>query len=514
MGIATCIIDKTLQKIIDFFIVFVYNMVNNIKRSVPIYILFRTLKGGENMVTNAVAFNMSGGTNATVQRSESENGFSDVLDSVNKASPKTTRSESGEKFAYTEVRGTEKAVTAETSSPEMSEKAGEILDEAASSLRIAFSELVESLKSETDEDAKNEIISALLEILRKLKPENEDDENMTGVMELLITVLIPAENSDVSSEVSENGDISVVEAYSAVDEKSGEIRLISEGSGTTETMAQAPEAEKSSITTAAAPVQQEAQPAEAAETKPEMPENRLERLLNEILSEAKKDLGLTEVRLSSNDVVSGEKLQGMPVSFNPKHSDRSGELSEILGKNTPEAAEVKNAETRTETEGAVHLAANLFDNTPNVTARLESQPLISEANEAAPPEVQTADEILARMESLRNGETEFTMVLNPESLGRITVKLVTSGERVAVQITAENPDTGKLLEARTENLTAMLRDNGVELERCQVVSEGENAGLMQDSYEGSSKNPYSRQEEKGQDENDEEESFFDLLQSI
>ena len=37
MGIATCIIDKTLQKIIDFFIVFVYNMVNNIKRSVPIY---------------------------------------------------------------------------------------------------------------------------------------------------------------------------------------------------------------------------------------------------------------------------------------------------------------------------------------------------------------------------------------------------------------------------------------------------------------------------------------------
>ena len=47
MGIATCIIDKTLQKIIDFFIVFVYNMVNNIKRSVPIYILFRTLKGGE-----------------------------------------------------------------------------------------------------------------------------------------------------------------------------------------------------------------------------------------------------------------------------------------------------------------------------------------------------------------------------------------------------------------------------------------------------------------------------------
>ena len=44
MGIATCIIDKTLQKIIDFFIVFVYNMVNNIKRSVPIYTFTQPVK--------------------------------------------------------------------------------------------------------------------------------------------------------------------------------------------------------------------------------------------------------------------------------------------------------------------------------------------------------------------------------------------------------------------------------------------------------------------------------------
>ena len=473
------------------------------------------------MVTNAVAFNMGGGMNTPVQRNESGNGFSDVLDSVNKASSNAPESGKGEKFTYTETRGTEKAKTSENVSPEMSEKAGEVLDEAASSLRKAFSELTERLKSETDEDAKEDIISALLEILRKFKPENEDEEDMTGIMELLMTVLVPADNSDitepvseVSGEISVEGEIPSAEVYSAVNEKSGEIELLSENSGSSEIMAEAPEAEKINMPTEKTPISEEMKGTEGEEIKPEMPEDRLERLLNDILSKAKKDLGLTEAKLSGTKEIAEEKLPDMPIGFNPKHSDRSGELSEILGKNTPEAAELKNAETRTETESAVHLAANLFDNTANVTNRFETQLPVPEANEAAPPEVQTADEILARMESLRNGETEFTMVLNPESLGRITVKLVTSGERVAVQITAENPDTGKLLEARTENLTAMLRDNGVELERCQVVSEGENAELMQDSYEGSSKNPYSRQEEEQQGENDEEESFFDLLQSI
>ena len=501
------------------------------------------------MVTNAVAFNMGGAVSSTMQRSESENGFSDVLDSVNKASSGasgTSKSGKNEEFAYTEVRGAKKAEAAENASPEMSEKAGEVLDNAASSLRKAFSELSERLTTETDEDAKNEIISALLEILKKFRTDNEDDEDMPEVMELLMAILVPADNSDAVSDVSGESDIAPVEAYTAVDEKSGEIELISSGTVPTENTDIVSEelvpeeaeavpdmAEFVSETTEAAPETAETDmPVEAYEAEStaetvqtekkeanpdsevlEKPVDKLERLLDDILSKAKKDLGLTEAKLSSNEAV-GEKVQSMPVSFNAKHSDRSGELSEILGKNTTEAAEVRNAETKTETVGAVHLAANLFENTAAASSRLTNEPVIPETGETAPPEVQTADEILARMENLRNGETEFTMVLNPESLGRITVKLVTAGERVAVQITAENPETGKLLEARTENLTSMLRDNGVELERCQVVSEGEDAQLMQDSYDGSSKNPYSRREEQQQSENDEEESFFDLLQSI
>ncbi len=502
------------------------------------------------MVTNAVAFNMGGGTSTHLQRNESENGFSDVLDSVNKASPRASEADSGEKFAYTQVRGTKKAEVTENASPEMSEEAGEILDKAASSLYKAFNELSKRLKNEADEDAKDAIISALLEILKKLKASSsEDDENdVTGAIELLMTVLMPVdENSDAPAEVGGESGIAPVESLAPVDEKSAEIELINGSRVVSEEVIQydnntsedsveiiaaetAPEAAETDITVTAeenAPVFNTRERAEdilpennvisdtpEAPANGENPTDRLERLLNDILSKAKKDLGLTEAKLSGNSEPTGEKIQSMPISFNTKHSDRSGELSEILGKNTPEASDVKNVQTVTETDNAVHMAANLLDNTAAAAARLENEPVIPETAAAAPPEVQTADEILARMENLKNGETEFTMVLNPESLGRITVKLVTSGERVAVQITAENPETGKLLEARTENLTAVLRENGVELERYQVVSEGENTELMQDSYEGSSKNPYGRQEEQQNDENDEEESFFDLLQSI
>ena len=99
-------------------------------------------------------------------------------------------------------------------------------------------------------------------------------------------------------------------------------------------------------------------------------------------------------------------------------------------------------------------------------------------------------------------------------LGRITVKLVTSGERVAVQITAENPETRQLLEARGENLQTVLKNGGVELERYQVVTDREEAQLMQDSYEGSSKNPYSRNNQQQNSGDDSGEDFYELLQSI
>lgn len=489
------------------------------------------------MVMNAVAFNMGSNQNAVQLRNESEGGFSDVLDSVNKStvqsmaqstSQSTSQSSSAEgteKFSYTELRS--EAATSETEpvavenvSPEITEKAATVLNEMEATLKEAISRLVSKLKGETDEEAEDEIIAALLELLSKLQDSEKEDPEMAEVLQLLAAVFqsVKTENTESTEipEATENSEVTeeraVTEISPVVTEKSAEVMLIKAE----------PEAEikvnpEAKQTTGDKPVIAEAKqvlPEVKAEDAPELPENKVVRLLDEILSRAKKELGLSEVKLTQaektvNPEVIGEKAQSMPLNI--VHKDRSGELGEILGANTPET---ENVTTRTETDNAVHMAAELFQNVTAEAHQLRETPAAPVSQEILPPEIQTADEIIARMDTLKNGETEFTMVLNPESLGKITVKLVTAGEKVAVQITAENPETGRLLEARTENLQAVLRDNGVELERYQVVSERDEAELMQENYDGSSKNPYGRQEEQENGENDEGESFFDLLQSI
>ena len=63
-------------------------------------------------------------------------------------------------------------------------------------------------------------------------------------------------------------------------------------------------------------------------------------------------------------------------------------------------------------------------------------------------------------------------------------------------------------------MQSMLRDSGVQLERYQIVTEGEDTQeLMQQNYDGSSKNPYSNQR---QTENSDEdgEDFYDILNSL
>ena len=62
----------------------------------------------------------------------------------------------------------------------------------------------------------------------------------------------------------------------------------------------------------------------------------------------------------------------------------------------------------------------------------------------------------------------------------------------------------------------MLHENGVELERYQVVSGQEDAQFQRQSYDGSSKNPYSRNDEAEEKHDDDEdgESFYDLLGNL
>ena len=245
------------------------------------------------------------------------------------------------------------------------------------------------------------------------------------------------------------------------------------------------------------------------------------KMLSELIESAKKELGLTEVKYEH--VTGAETPEAMLMNNEPvrlshsmNSSDRTGELDHILGEGRFDVNGDDGDEPKTQTYDAVHLSAELMGSRTDTDIPVENEPVFAQAPEIRPPEIQTAEQILERIQNMQDDHTEFTMVLNPEALGKITVKLVMTGERASVEINAENPETRAILAARTESLQNVLHDNGVELERYQVVSEQENAQYGEQNYDGSSHNPYSRDDEDSQNDDDsaDGENFYDILQNI
>lgn len=269
-------------------------------------------------------------------------------------------------------------------------------------------------------------------------------------------------------------------------------------------------------------------PAERSVTAQEQPireaePKTAEQLLSDILDKARRELGLTkatfteepktaeartEVRLpqaeesaaDENRPDSGEqnpRFSARELFLSPNHKDGRSELERILdgGK-----------EQHFDPNAAI----------PRETVRETELPLGNEPKtDAIPIERQLTDELLNRSETVNGGRSEFTMVLNPESLGRITVRLISAGGRVQVSIAAENDATRQLLESRSDHIGTALKNGGVELERYQVVSGREEAQLMQDNYDGSSKNPYGHREEPAEEQPaDDGEDFLEILQQL
>lgn len=148
-------------------------------------------------------------------------------------------------------------------------------------------------------------------------------------------------------------------------------------------------------------------------------------------------------------------------------------------------------------------------------------PIVLAGNDGAMVEVRPS-EIMSQVTKLveqavsENRESmEYSMVLNPEELGRITVKLVKAADgSVSVTIAAENSSTQRLLEQNSELMQNNLRSNGVQLQSWQTVNEAHQE-TMQREYDGSSKNPYYREEnENADDEQSEDVSFAEIIAAM
>lgn len=109
-----------------------------------------------------------------------------------------------------------------------------------------------------------------------------------------------------------------------------------------------------------------------------------------------------------------------------------------------------------------------------------------------------------------NGRSTLTVVLTPETLGKITVRMANEGGKLTVEILTETQTAKELLQAKSQQLAYALKNDDVELTSYKV--ETSQAELFQRDFDGSSKNPY-RQQSHGQQKNDTDD-FEELLGEI
>lgn len=109
-----------------------------------------------------------------------------------------------------------------------------------------------------------------------------------------------------------------------------------------------------------------------------------------------------------------------------------------------------------------------------------------------------------------NGKSTLTVVLTPETLGKITVRMANEGGKLTVEILTETQAAKELLQAKSEQLAYALKNDDVELTSYKV--ETSQAELFQRDFDGSSKNPY-RQQSHGQQKNGTDD-FENLLGEI
>ena len=121
---------------------------------------------------------------------------------------------------------------------------------------------------------------------------------------------------------------------------------------------------------------------------------------------------------------------------------------------------------------------------PQLEGQVKMQQVQADSNEQP---VDLAKQISEKMLlHLEKGEREFTMKLNPESLGEITVKLLQKDGKMTLSIAAANETTVKLLNGEMEALRMAVRPMQVEVRQAVVQTQDADGQNMQQQMDMSS----------------------------
>lgn len=127
-------------------------------------------------------------------------------------------------------------------------------------------------------------------------------------------------------------------------------------------------------------------------------------------------------------------------------------------------------------------AFNIFNIPHNVTSNITSNNTsdVLPAYTADSVEVQVTEQIGAKLfeASQNDGVSELTIILKPENLGEIAVKITSDKNVVSIVMAAQNEAVGKTLESRIANLASGLTNQNVEVKNINVINPTEAESQM------------------------------------
>ena len=205
-----------------------------------------------------------------------------------------------------------------------------------------------------------------------------------------------------------------------------------------------------------------------------------------------------------------QKQPEEPQQEAPVFTEHSTQRSRVVSK-SDELEMIRGTADNTKSDAAQVQPQTTQAEAPVVFTRADGTEL-----EVRPAEVvkQVADRLIEKASDLKEGETEYTVTLEPQDLGKITVRMVkTADGAVSVSIAAENSKTLRIIEENGAHIQDSLKQNGVQLENWQTVSESQQEMHAED-YRGSSRNPYRESEGDKQEDDSGDKSFAELIASM
>ena len=225
----------------------------------------------------------------------------------------------------------------------------------------------------------------------------------------------------------------------------------------------------------------------------EATETTLKQVLAKLSNVTEKEIAKDneEIENSLETILDDEKLKELSLESIDFETETSAEDSFM--QQSPEESGMK---------ALLHNDAGAFD--ANIEKAVEAKPVQSQAKPVEVSSNKIIEQITKQLDKL-NSTSKLNIVLNPESLGKVTVQLVKSAEGMSAQFTVSTAEAKEVLMKDLNNLKDTLTAQGVNVENVSVkLNDTQKSSYNQDwtEQEGSrGGNKEQKEQQKQKDKN-------------